>query len=666
MDSDGKLDSLDQRLERMGRLVENLVAENRPGTSAASSASPLHESDPSPAQPSTQERRSMSSGFGTSSPPVAPRVSLEQPKAQAIVPSAPAGCRQDGDSLPVTEGPSSFSAQSDFAVAFLKKVAGSDRDQGHVFDSLELQDALSHIVDVLHKQQNSLEMGFSATNAPIPARVRPKMPPIEASVAVIRSTEDRAKIIIYHLSSVIDVPSISDMCLKVYFSQDYSDAELIILNAILYFLFGQHDDQEENKGICAENLTNALARLPLYIKPSFDMTFALILGAVFAMESFKPLVSCTLITAAYQAAYSLGYHTRQKGADKGSDSPNKAGLLFWAIYFLERSFTLGLGRSSTIPNSDITVPLPGGPKFPLNSGMNAYRNMVRTARLSGRVYEDLYSAEALHLPANVRQQKVAELTRELQDIRETHRQVRDAIPVNQSDPAMALKMKQLVEFIYNSDEIHCLSILTLIQRAAPPPTTGPSKTFTEECIASARSVVEIHHRFVPLLKERGTPFVSAQVNWVLNFLPFISFVVLFCLVIETGNEEDLNRMGDFVQSMEVASTISNFKDNHHRLFQVLHTVASRYSELKASLTPSQVNSAELRTEMDAYLNSLGYQPMHQDITPDFTALPTMSFLDLPMDTSGSHPEVDSNPQLANWFSWSQQMMGLLDSSQPDI
>lgn len=43
-------------------------------------------------------------------------------------------------------------------------------------------------------------------------------------------------------------------------------------------LFGQHDDQEENKAICAENLTNALARLSLYIKPSFDMTFALILG----------------------------------------------------------------------------------------------------------------------------------------------------------------------------------------------------------------------------------------------------------------------------------------------------------------------------------------------------------------------------------------------------
>jgi hypothetical protein len=149
-------------------------------------------------------------------------------------------------------------------------------------------------------------------------------------------------------------------------------------------------------------------------------------------------------------------------------------------------------------------------------------------------------------------------------------------------------------------------------------------------------------------------------------MPFISFVVLFCHVIETGNDEDLNRMGDFVQSMEVASTFSNFKDNHHRLFQVLHTVASRYSELKASLTPSQVNSAELRTEMDAYLSSLGYQPTHQDMAQDFTALPTMSYLDMPMDTSGAHPEVEPNPQLANWFSWSQQMMGLLDSNQPDI
>lgn len=50
--------------------------------------------------------------------------------------------------------------------------------------------------------------------------------------------------------------------------------------------------------------------------------------------------------------------------------------------------------------------------------------MVRTARLSGKVYEDLYSAQALHLPADARQQKVAELSQELQDIRESHHRIR--------------------------------------------------------------------------------------------------------------------------------------------------------------------------------------------------------------------------------------------------
>lgn len=99
------------------------------------------------------------------------------------------------------------------------------------------------------------------------------------------------------------------MCLKVYFSQDYSDAEFIILNGALYckqpvnhflliikvphsfeclsfgtntrhhtVLFGQHNEQEENRSVCADNLTNSLARLPLYIKPSFDMTLALTIG----------------------------------------------------------------------------------------------------------------------------------------------------------------------------------------------------------------------------------------------------------------------------------------------------------------------------------------------------------------------------------------------------
>lgn len=176
----------------MGPLGESLDADNRPGSRAASSASLLDELDPSPGQPSVQAS-STSFVLGTSSFPVTLNTTAQQPTAQRTVPSAPTGQQQGEDSLTATEGPSSFSAQSNFAVEFLKKVVGSDRDQGHIFDSQGLQDALGHIVDALHKQQSSPDMAFSATNASPPVRERPKMPPIEASVAVIRSTEGTAK-----------------------------------------------------------------------------------------------------------------------------------------------------------------------------------------------------------------------------------------------------------------------------------------------------------------------------------------------------------------------------------------------------------------------------------------------------------------------------------------
>lgn len=36
------------------------------------------------------------------------------------------------------------------------------------------------------------------------------------------------------LGKLLPSPSLSDLCLKVYFSQDYSDAEFIIINIALY------------------------------------------------------------------------------------------------------------------------------------------------------------------------------------------------------------------------------------------------------------------------------------------------------------------------------------------------------------------------------------------------------------------------------------------------
>ena len=138
--------------------------------------------------------------------------------------------------------------------------------------------------------------------------------------------------------------------------------------------------------------------------------------AIYAVHTSKPPLAWTLVTAAHQASHLLGLHTRQKGADEASNNPNRAGLLFWVIYYIEKTLSLRIGRSSTIPDFDITVPLPGGSCLSLPPAIRFCRHQIKHAELAARTYESLYCARALCLPDNIRRQRVLELSQELQNI----------------------------------------------------------------------------------------------------------------------------------------------------------------------------------------------------------------------------------------------------------
>lgn len=159
---------------------------------------------------------------------------------------------------------------------------------------------------------------------------------------------------------------------------------------------------------------------------------------------------------------------------------------------------------------------------------------------------------------------------------------------------------------------------------------------------------------------------------VILFSPFIPFIVLFCHVLETGDMEDLDRMRTFVDSIESARHQPNVIAKHYRLFQVFHDVALRYTELKTASPPSQDGQAETRTEMDAYLSALGFQPHaapgsvagnQSTIDSSSTWSPTMLTMQMRTNASEVNKEAESPSQIAHWYSVSQQMMGLLDSDQ---
>jgi hypothetical protein len=81
------------------------------------------------------------------------------------------------------------------------------------------------------------------------------------------------------------VGSLSSICLRVYFSEDFSEADFIIANSGLLQLFiVQSEEVPDNTDglnyahICRTNLETALVNLPLHLPATLDMIAALLLG----------------------------------------------------------------------------------------------------------------------------------------------------------------------------------------------------------------------------------------------------------------------------------------------------------------------------------------------------------------------------------------------------
>ncbi|CAH0004378.1 unnamed protein product [Clonostachys byssicola] len=232
------------------------------------------------------------------------------------------------------------------------------------------------------------------------------------------------------------------------------------------------------------------------------------------------------------------------------------------------------------------------------------------------------------------------------------------------------------QVIYLADELQYLLILTLVHCAVPPP-AGSSTAFSDACINSARATLDTHQLCMAYVGTKGNQLLSSYLNWVILFSPFISFVVLFCHVIETGNAEDLTRMGSFVGSIESLELGSGQIANHHRLFEVLYQVSKRYSELKATTTSAQAQNIELISEMDTYFSYLGYHPnreptINSEVHNSTTAaalvattvgavLPAIGDMSMLLENPNLNPGREQNSQLGNWFPLSQQMMTLLDN-----
>ncbi|ROV98759.1 hypothetical protein VMCG_06721 [Cytospora schulzeri] len=671
-------------------------------------------------------------------PPPSAADSLNVPERRQRSGGSPSTTNADGNSTPneldssAFEGNSSLTAHTVFASEFLE----------HAVERTSLRDlnpsmaaaltSLKQIVGLSRKHEARTRRGSTASGSLgnrgsevrfAHQRVLPRggfrelpMPPIQAVIPVLREIKETppGTFTLISVCCFMAVENFAEACRRVYFAlEDFSHATFIIVNAGLYYLFQEKSVMAETDDLvrqytgyyelCRSNLETGLANLKFFLGASMETIEALLLGASYAIEVSRPSLAWQLNTTAAQLCQDLGYHRVMGGtvtsSDSHPDSPNglndKKAILFWFSYMLDRGLALRLGRAPIIQDFDVTLPRVIGQVNATEMWKEVLRLWIAHADIQGQIYERLYSPSSLSQPVNQRVEAAQRLAGKLKLIAEQASLLRTAEMESLGRGGGSggggwtdARKATVTEMVMKSDQVSFLSSLTLVYRAIPAGVgvgvqAGPAhgfSTFTPECIDTARLAMQTHEECMKLMGS-NLWVAASYIHWTILYAPFVPFIVIFCHIIETSDVADLQRLRDFIASLEPTCAVSEGIDKLHRLFSVLHSVAMLYVEAKSkanSSEPQDTDMAPIGNEFDLYLSALGFMPVEGDSAAMSAAaaaqaargaLPTSpvtaggdgrTFGPATTATTANAVAMNQTSQLGDWFSGNRYMMGLLE------
>ncbi|KAK0641369.1 hypothetical protein B0T16DRAFT_214065 [Cercophora newfieldiana] len=659
-----KIDLIDRRLEGVTQLLQDLRARLDDPTAIAA----LQNSKP---QRSPQQQ----SQHPSPSYLQIPRESA--PKANAL--SSPSPSSHADSTGPVVEGDSSLTAHSVFARNLLQKVVDPD-------SSLTMRDTMNKlrdIVDTMKQQPAAHEMTYpnakSILYLPSAALKTFELPPIQETVQILKLTKNQRVSSLAWIYEFFPIQRFPETCMSVYFSDDYTEADFIVVNAGLHILFwtyarfGKPEAMEQYlrmSQLCAVNLESALANLPLHLPATSDHILALVAGAFYAIELSKPSLCWILTTKASELCQTLGYHRAETYKDEHPEDARHKEFLFWSVYILDRSLCLRLGRSSSIQDYDITVPYPSG-TVPHRIAIAAFMKLwIDGSRIQGLIYERLYCPEAVRQPEDVRRSRMQSLVGMLEELEVSTNETITRYDEWSKDAAG----DELTDFFNTSDHVLRLSLLTLVHRAMPNPPGSPT-TFSSECIRAARATLDRHQDCIVAVEQSNLGLFSTYMHWTILFSPFVPFIVLFCQVIETRDETDLARLQAFVTSISRPETSPASSEPEteavtkvRKLFQVLCHVAQHYIDAHKAGNSGHSGSdrgsqwqpqTATTSEIDSYLATLGFPAQS---FPDQQQPQQQQQQQQGEESAGVNPMLwmGSGTQLEDWFYSNQQMMDFLE------
>ncbi|KAI0401710.1 hypothetical protein F4802DRAFT_618745 [Xylaria palmicola] len=458
----------------------------------------------------------------------------------------------------------------------------------------------------------------------------------------------------------IDYEHFADRCRQLYFVTDApSEASFIIVNAGLTYIFFEASltasdpvkkaRYEECRAMSQKNLETALAQLNMMMPATAENIEALLMGACFCIDESRASLAWILVSRAAHMCRTLGYHQMHTMKDDTPQTKADKSLLFWCTYMLDKALSLRLGRASVLQDYDISLPHVTPDARAAYPGKEVMTLWIQHARVLGRIYERLYSPGALRQPAAARAEQVAVLAAEQRRLMaETVALAREfaSAPAGGEGRLFFLTLK--------SDEVSLLASLALTYRALPP--DGPrSRTFASACVDAARASIACHLEAAALMSGQSMQIV--YIHWTILYAPFIPFIVIFCLAVETSDRDDLARLRAFVHSLETACEVSSSVRKLHQLCQVLYNIAELYVEAKAA----EGAEAAAGSEFDLYLSQLGFMPADDSV---MMGLQTADLAGVAGDAGGR--AAMQTTSLEDWFSGKNYMMGLLEEDLSGI
>ncbi|PLB43733.1 hypothetical protein P170DRAFT_369279 [Aspergillus steynii IBT 23096] len=517
------------------------------------------------------------------------------------------------------EGESSFSAHALFATKFLQNVVSSnDYSKEVVQEMTSIVDTLREIIHAQKQQSDCPEELYPY------ARPRPSdsslqhlpMPPIDIALSALWKAKEIPYIRFNWLYEFVSIAQFTDYFVKVYSPASTTDADRIIVNAGLYWLFSESaelipdqqtkDDYRDHASQCRGNLETILSSLSFHIPATIDYVLALSVATTYCRQVAKPSLAWSYIKTASLMCQTLGLHGTHGLHTESPEIRRQKIHLFWAIFTTERTLSLRFGRSSTFRDQDITIPRLSILHYQEQDSLlnPVLPRWIDIAGLQGRTYDEIYSPGALIQPAHVRESRARALAADLRKVMGTE----DPLETKYNSLRRHALGDTIHELILHADRVSTLSILTLIYRGIPPDRPSGA-AFSSECITAAREALVEHEKCISTITTADIHpcFIEIYITYSLLESPFLPFIVLFCHIIETSSPDDLRRLGTVVETLQSTSPSAFYRacSKQFRLFSALYHVARKYVEVKETQPRGWMNPIDFVPSVNLSVPNMG-------------------------------------------------------------